>query len=106
MNDALIYDWNSQTPTPPPPVILLNDETLRDGLQSPSVRAPSIEEKLRILHLLNDVGIDSANIGLPGAGPHVVEHVDPHNLARLHQSSRQVDIVTARLRIARRVVME
>jgi len=55
---------------------MLDDETLRDGLQSPSVRAPAIEQKLQILHLLDRVGIDTADIGLPGAGPHVVHDVE------------------------------
>jgi 2-isopropylmalate synthase len=71
----LIYDWN-RTDAPRPPVVLLDDETLRDGLQSPSVRCPSIEEKLRILHLIDRLGIDTADIGLPGAGPHVVRDVE------------------------------
>jgi len=53
----------------------LDDETLRDGLQSPSVRSPSIEQKIEILHLMEALGIDSADIGLPGAGPHVVATV-------------------------------
>ena len=66
----LVHDWN-RTAAPPPPVVLLDDETLRDGLQSPSVRCPSIEQKLRILHLIDRLGIDTANIGLPGAGAHV-----------------------------------
>ena len=74
--DDLIFDWNLDAPVPKPPLVLLNDETLRDGLQSPSVRAPSIEQKLRILHLLDRTGIDSADIGLPGAGPHVVRDVE------------------------------
>ncbi len=53
----------------------LDDETLRDGLQSPSVKSPSIEQKIRILHLMEALAIDSADLGLPGAGPHVVETV-------------------------------
>ncbi|MGH7427926.1 MAG: LeuA family protein, partial [Candidatus Methylomirabilaceae bacterium] len=53
----------------------LNDETLRDGLQSPSVRDPSLDVKRRLLHLMADVGIVAADIGLPGAGPRVVEQV-------------------------------
>lgn len=76
MNDTLIYDWNRESPVPKPPVVLLDDETLRDGLQSPSVRAPTIQQKLRILHLLDRIGIDTADIGLPGAGPHVVRDVE------------------------------
>ena len=55
---------------------MLNDETLRDGLQSPSVRCPSIEQKLEILHLIDRLGIDTADLGLPGAGPHVVRDVE------------------------------
>src|SRR6476660_5659607 len=55
---------------------MLDDETLRDGLQSPSVRAPTIDEKIEILHHMNALGIDTADIGLPGAGPHVVRDVE------------------------------
>jgi 2-isopropylmalate synthase len=76
MNRALIYDWNRDAPVPPPPVVMLDDETLRDGLQSPSVRTPTIDQKLRILHLLDRVGVDTADIGLPGAGAHVVRDVE------------------------------
>jgi 2-isopropylmalate synthase len=76
MNQRLIYDWNKVDAPAPPPVVMLDDETLRDGLQSPSVRAPSIDEKIRILHLIDALGIDTADIGLPGAGPHVVRDVE------------------------------
>jgi len=76
VHDALIYDWNRHLPAPRPRVVMLDDETLRDGLQSPSVRAPSIEQKIHVLHLLADIGIDTADIGLPGAGPHVVRDVE------------------------------
>jgi len=75
MNDGLIYDWNGTREAQPRPV-MLDDETLRDGLQSPSVRCPTIDEKLQILHLIDKLGIDTANIGLPGAGPHVVADVE------------------------------
>ena len=71
----LIYDWNRTSQTKPA-TVLLDDETLRDGLQSPSVRCPTIDEKLRILHLIDRLGIDTANIGLPGAGPQVVQDVE------------------------------
>ena len=71
----LIHDWN-RTDSPKPKTVLLNDETLRDGLQSPSVRCPTIDEKLRILHLIDRLGIETADIGLPGAGPHVVRDVE------------------------------
>jgi len=74
----LIYDWNHAEPARLPFThpVLLNDETLRDGLQSPSVRDPSISEKLEILHLMEGLGITSANLGLPGAGPRAVEAVE------------------------------
>jgi isopropylmalate/homocitrate/citramalate synthase len=71
----LIHDWN-RTDAPKPRTVLLDDETLRDGLQSPSVRCPTIQEKLRILHLIDRLGIQTANIGLPGAGPHVARDVE------------------------------
>lgn len=74
----LIYDWNSVPGArfEPKQAVLLNDESLRDGLQSPSVQDPSIEDKLRILHLMEDLGIDSADLGLPGAGPRAVSDVE------------------------------
>jgi 2-isopropylmalate synthase len=73
----LIYDWNKNVPPglKPPGPVLLNDESLRDGLQSPSVRDPSIAEKLEILHLMEALGIDSLDLGLPGAGQRAVEAV-------------------------------
>jgi isopropylmalate/homocitrate/citramalate synthase len=73
----LIYDWNKIHPGSLRPVgpVLLNDETLRDGLQSPSVRDPQIDEKIRILHLMEALGINMLDLGLPGAGPRAVEHV-------------------------------
>lgn len=76
--EELIYDWNVQdeTATRPAKKIEFDDETLRDGLQSPSVKSPAMDEKVRILHYMAEVGIDSADIGLPGAGPHVVESVE------------------------------
>jgi 2-isopropylmalate synthase len=71
----LIHDWNHDA-AGPRPVAMLDDETLRDGLQSPSVRTPGIGEKIGILHHMNALGIDTADIGLPGAGPHVVRDVE------------------------------
>ncbi len=92
MEPGLIYDWNTAggvESLPRPARCLLDDETLRDGLQSPSVRDPSIGEKIEILHLMEALGIDSVNIGLPGAGPRAV--ADAERLAR--------EIVTAKLKI-------
>jgi len=73
----LIFDWNVAGPrsVAEPRAIELDDESLRDGLQSPSVRTPGIEEKLELLHLMSALGIDSADIGLPGAGPYVMRDV-------------------------------
>jgi 2-isopropylmalate synthase len=74
----LIHDWNlagAGELVPARGRVELNDETLRDGLQSPSVRTPSIESKLRILHEMTALGIDALDLGLPGAGPHVVRDV-------------------------------
>lgn len=86
----LIYDWNSLGEGSSSTVeVSLADETLRDGLQSPSVRHPHIAEKLKILHLMEALGIQSADIGLPGAGPRAVS-----DTARLAQ-----EIVEQRMRI-------
>ena len=75
----LIYDWNSVARANgfdwSRVRIDLNDETLRDGLQSPSVTDPSLDVKKRLLHLMADLGIVAADIGLPGAGPRVVDQV-------------------------------
>lgn len=77
-NSGLIYDWNTSDPMRrfiPKKPIEFDDETLRDGLQSPSVRTPTIEQKKELLHLAEVTGIHSLNIGLPGAGPHVQRDV-------------------------------
>src|SRR5258707_10306686 len=73
----LIYYWNGLYPKSlhPPGPVRLTDETLRDGLQSPSVRDPSIDQKLEILHLMEALGINTLDLGLPGAGARAVEHV-------------------------------
>lgn len=75
--DELIYDWNleSRGEVPWARPVELDDETLRDGLQSPSVTDPAIEDKIRLLHLMDGLRIHTANIGLPGAGPRAVEDV-------------------------------
>ena len=72
----LIYDWNQVGVEPMVSRrIELNDETLRDGLQSPSVIDPPIEKKIALLHLMDSLGIESADVGLPGAGPRAVADV-------------------------------
>src|SRR5262245_49856439 len=74
----LIYDWNSVekvAPLSPKKRIQFLDETLRDGIQSPSVTDPTIEDKLELVRLANDLGIDTMDIGLPGAGKRAVDDV-------------------------------
>ncbi len=91
LTNDLVYDWNRldgpELARAHPP--MLDDETLRDGLQSPSVLDPSIEKKIEILHLMEALGIDSVNLGLPGAGPRARSDVE-----RLAQ-----EIAASRLRI-------
>src|ERR1700684_576807 len=91
MNTDLIHDWNIFTGAEIAANrrVALNDETLRDGLQNPSVHDPSIAEKIEILHLMESLGIDTVNIGLPGAGPRA--YADTEALAR--------EIVTSRMKI-------
>ena len=91
MKSDLIHDWNAYAgpEMPGDRRVMLNDETLRDGLQNPSVHDPSIAEKIEILHLMEDLGIDTVNIGLPGAGPRA--YADTEALAR--------EIVHSRMKI-------
>ncbi|RMD93267.1 MAG: 2-isopropylmalate synthase [Calditrichaeota bacterium] len=74
----LIYDWNQHQGTyfKPDYPVEFDDETLRDGLQNPSVIDPSIEDKIEILHLMNELGIHTADLGLPGAGPRAKADVE------------------------------
>jgi 2-isopropylmalate synthase len=89
--NELVYDWNLIDPAIAAPGrrITFDDETLRDGLQSPSVSEPRVEQKIELLHLMDALGIDTADIGLPGAGGTHAEGVE--RLAR--------EIVEKKLRI-------
>jgi isopropylmalate/homocitrate/citramalate synthase len=91
MSDELIHDWNqyAEPDIPAGRRVLLNDETLRDGLQNPSVRNPSIGEKIEIVRLMEALGIDTVNAGLPGAGPRAF--ADAEALAR--------EIIRSRMKI-------
>lgn len=84
----LIYDWNHLDGSAPTvtPSFEIADETLRDGLQSPSVRNPGIEDKLKLLHLMHELGVPVADIGLPGAGPR--HYADTLRLAQEIASAR------------------
>jgi 2-isopropylmalate synthase len=68
--NGLIFDWAGAGPRVArwPAHVMLDDETLRDGLQSPSVTDPPVEAKLEILHLMENLGIETVDVGLPGAG--------------------------------------
>jgi isopropylmalate/homocitrate/citramalate synthase len=73
----LIHDWNARGPggQRPAHAIQFDDETLRDGLQSPSARDPDLAQKIRLVELMDRLGIDTADVGLPGAGARAREHI-------------------------------
>lgn len=75
--EELIYDWNEvgRKGRLIPPTVSFFDETLRDGLQNPSVADPSIDAKLKLLHLMDDIGVHVADIGLPGSSQRAFEDV-------------------------------
>jgi 2-isopropylmalate synthase len=73
----LVFDWSEFGPHEfqTPDRVAINDETLRDGLQSPSVTDPPIETKIQIVHLMDELGIEHASMGLPCASPRQMETV-------------------------------
>jgi len=75
---SLVHDWANDGAQrfEAAPGVMLDDETLRDGLQSPSVTDPDLEDKVGILHLMNTLGIETADVGLPGAGRRQREAVE------------------------------
>ncbi len=79
---SLIYDWNkvdyelNRNSANHPHGVWFDDETLRDGLQSPSARNPTIEQKIELLTFMENLGIQKVDLGLPGAGPYHLEHID------------------------------
>ena len=74
--DALIYDWNTENEgAGERPELQFDDETLRDGLQSPSVKDPELDQKIELIHLMDRLGIHTADVGLPGAGDRAREHI-------------------------------
>ena len=80
--NKLIYDWNvidyeiNRNPANHPHGVWFDDETLRDGLQSPSARNPTIDEKKELLSYMENLGIQKVDLGLPGAGPFHREHIN------------------------------
>jgi len=78
MDDSpLIHDWNVEEfeTLAWGRHVELDDETLRDGLQSPSVIDPPIGAKIELLHMMDELGIHTADVGLPGAGPRAVADI-------------------------------
>src|SRR3954471_5727351 len=75
--DDLIYDWNEvgRKGRLIPKDVSFFDETLRDGLQNPSVADPNIDAKLKLVHLMSKVGIHVADIGLPGSSQRAFDDV-------------------------------
>jgi 2-isopropylmalate synthase len=89
----VIYDWNRVRTVPRPEHHFdLFDETLRDGVQSPSVTDPALEDKLELLELMHALGISSVDLGLPGAGKRACEDVVA--MAR-HIQKRKLGLVPA-----------
>lgn len=70
---SLVHRWD-----PPLPLgrVELDDETLRDGLQSPTWREPELEGKKRYLHLLAGLGVAAVDLGMPAAGARMAEEVE------------------------------
>lgn len=73
----LVFDWNEveRKGRILPDNASFFDETLRDGLQNPSVKDPSVADKLALLHLMEDLGIHGANVGLPSSSPRAFDDV-------------------------------
>ncbi|WP_146658632.1 LeuA family protein [Enhygromyxa salina] len=74
----LVYDWNELDRRGPvlrraPRFV---DETIRDGLQSPSVRDPNIDQKAELVRLMDRLGLHVVNLGLPGAGRRAQQDVE------------------------------
>ncbi len=66
----LFHDWNGSGCPGELGQAFVLDETLRDGIQSPSAIDPDIDAKIEILHLLDELGVCQLDVGLPGAGTH------------------------------------
>src|ERR1700738_3066368 len=74
--EEIVYDWNQLQSAPKPTQPFdFDDESLRDGVQSPSVTDPSLADKIELLGLMESIGVRSVDIGLPGAGKRAFEDV-------------------------------
>ena len=91
----LIFDWNTidyeikRIPSQHPHEIWFDDETLRDGLQSPSARNPTIEQKIELIDYMEKLGIQKVDLGLPGAGPFHIQHIDSM-LSHMNENSYEL----------------
>jgi 2-isopropylmalate synthase len=71
------FDWERAAPV----TLLLHpgasllDETLRDGLQNPSVCDPTLDEKVALLHTMDGLGIHAVNLGLPASSARACDDV-------------------------------
>jgi 2-isopropylmalate synthase len=75
-DSGIVFDWNETQPAPQPPQPFdFDDESLRDGVQSPSVTDPPLADKIELLELMESIGVRSVDVGLPGAGPRAFEDV-------------------------------
>src|SRR4029078_11800144 len=88
---SLVFDWNevNRKGRILPKNASFFDETVRGELQHPSVVDPGTEEKLKMLHLMDDLGIHAADVGLPGSSKRAFEDV-----LRICQ-----DVVSCKMRI-------
>jgi 2-isopropylmalate synthase len=73
----LIFDWNERrlvSMLGKSPITVV-DETLRDGVQSPTVNDPELDQKMELVRMMDRMGIGVVDVGLPGAGARAKEHV-------------------------------
>jgi 2-isopropylmalate synthase len=68
--EDLVFDWNDAGTDRPSvhPQLSLLDETLRDGLQSPSATDPDVADKLDLVHRMDALEIDAFAAGIPASG--------------------------------------
>ena len=91
----LIYDWNiidydiRRNSSEHPHDLWFDDETLRDGLQSPSANNPTIDQKIELIDYMEKLGIQKVDLGLPGAGPFHIEHIDSM-LSHIKENSYEI----------------
>jgi isopropylmalate/homocitrate/citramalate synthase len=84
--ESLFYQWNKRGNETYPRDIEINDETLRDGIQAPGIKQPSLKEKIKIVECIHSLGIDSACIGFPAAGPAMMRSLE--SMIRYIQDNR------------------